>query len=285
MGDVAPASVTVRDRRARIAASGAFAVQGSVLRRRVVPGADAARQVRPRRDPADHRAGRGPDRRRRGQCARRLAHPAYRQRARAADRRRSASRIAMAAIGLAPTLGVLYAAVAVFGLAVGAVDATMNMQGVAVQRRYGRSILAVLPRLVERGRHRQRPGGDRGRATWTVRWRSSSVALAAVGAVIALSIGPGLLKRARGDRRPAGRAGRGRPPDPVGPGRARRAGRHGHVHRRLGDDELERHLHDRRARCHGRCRAGGAVRLPDLPAARPYGRRPVHRPLRRRWPR
>src|SRR6476659_9474292 len=47
-----------------------------------------------------------------------------------------------AAIGFANTLTQLYITVGCFGLFVGAVDATMNMQGVAVQRRYGRSILA-----------------------------------------------------------------------------------------------------------------------------------------------
>ena len=49
---------------------------------------------------------------------------------------------ATAADGLVDRLPVLYASVACFGLFLGAVDATMNMQGVAVQRRYGRSILA-----------------------------------------------------------------------------------------------------------------------------------------------
>jgi len=49
---------------------------------------------------------------------------------------------ATAADGLVDRLPLLYASVACFGLFLGAVDATMNMQGVAVQRRYGRSILA-----------------------------------------------------------------------------------------------------------------------------------------------
>jgi len=48
---------------------------------------------------------------------------------------------AMLAIGAAGSRPLLFLAVAAFGLAVGAVDATMNMQGVAVQRRYGRSLL------------------------------------------------------------------------------------------------------------------------------------------------
>jgi MFS family permease len=50
--------------------------------------------------------------------------------------------LAMVGIGLAGARVLLYLAVAFFGLVLGAVDATMNMQGVAVQRRYGRSILA-----------------------------------------------------------------------------------------------------------------------------------------------
>lgn len=49
---------------------------------------------------------------------------------------------AMVGIGLAGTRLALFVAVALFGLVLGAVDATMNMQGVAVQRWYGRSILA-----------------------------------------------------------------------------------------------------------------------------------------------
>ena len=49
---------------------------------------------------------------------------------------------ATAADGVVDRLPFLYASVACFGLFLGAVDATMNMQGVAVQRRYGRSILA-----------------------------------------------------------------------------------------------------------------------------------------------
>ncbi|GAA1777863.1 MFS transporter [Luedemannella helvata] len=50
--------------------------------------------------------------------------------------------LGVALVGAATSLALFFPAVALFGLAVGAVDATMNMQGVAVQRRYGRSILA-----------------------------------------------------------------------------------------------------------------------------------------------
>jgi fucose permease len=44
-------------------------------------------------------------------------------------------------IGLAPGLPLFIAGFAVYGIGVGAVDATANMQAVAVQHRYGRSIL------------------------------------------------------------------------------------------------------------------------------------------------
>lgn len=47
----------------------------------------------------------------------------------------------VAAIGYAATQAELYAAVGAFGLFLGAVDATMNMQGAATERRYGYSVL------------------------------------------------------------------------------------------------------------------------------------------------
>jgi MFS family permease len=50
--------------------------------------------------------------------------------------------LTMIAIGWVGTRVGLYVAVAAFGLFLGAVDASMNMQGVGVQRRYGRSLLA-----------------------------------------------------------------------------------------------------------------------------------------------
>ncbi|MEU4699607.1 MFS transporter [Nonomuraea dietziae] len=49
--------------------------------------------------------------------------------------------VAVVAAGLAADVPQLVAALVVFGLAVGAVDAGMNMQGVAVERRYGRAVL------------------------------------------------------------------------------------------------------------------------------------------------
>ncbi|MGY0230517.1 MFS transporter [Longispora urticae] len=100
----------------------------------------------------------------------------------------------IAATGAAPNRPALFAVLVVFGLGVGAVDATMNMQGVAVQARYGRSILASM------------------HAVWSVAGilgALASVAVAgriplaahlgvvgAVGVALALLVGPGLLKRA-----------------------------------------------------------------------------------------
>ncbi|WP_418275433.1 MFS transporter [Isoptericola jiangsuensis] len=49
--------------------------------------------------------------------------------------------VAILGTGLAPSTLVLYPVVAGVGLLLGLVDATMNMQGVAVERRYGRSLL------------------------------------------------------------------------------------------------------------------------------------------------
>jgi MFS family permease len=101
---------------------------------------------------------------------------------------------ATAADGLVPSLPLLYLAVAGLGLFIGGVDATMNMQGTAVQRRYGRSILASC------------------HAWWSIAAIAGSLAaviagdavpvatflpgVAVVGAVIALIAGPSLLKRA-----------------------------------------------------------------------------------------
>jgi MFS family permease len=99
----------------------------------------------------------------------------------------------MTAVGFAPTRPVLYAAVAAFGLFLGAVDATMNMQGVAVQHRYGRSILVsfhgawsiggILGSLANAGA---------GRLHLSLGPNLGIIAL--VGLVIALSVGPSLYR-------------------------------------------------------------------------------------------
>ncbi|NRQ34886.1 MFS transporter [Nonomuraea sp. NN258] len=49
--------------------------------------------------------------------------------------------LAVVLAGLAPSVPLLVPALLLFGLAVGAVDAGMNMQGVAVERRYDRAVL------------------------------------------------------------------------------------------------------------------------------------------------
>ncbi|MCA5894147.1 MFS transporter [Isoptericola sp. NEAU-Y5] len=49
--------------------------------------------------------------------------------------------VAIVGTGLAPSVGVLFGVVTVVGLLLGIVDAAMNLQGVAVERRYGRSLL------------------------------------------------------------------------------------------------------------------------------------------------
>jgi MFS family permease len=104
---------------------------------------------------------------------------------------------ATAADGLVDRLTLLYVAVASLGLFLGAVDATMNMQGVVVQRRYGRSILASC------------------HAWWSIAAIAGSAAaiatanldrryslggfltgIAVAGALISLLAGPRLLKKA-----------------------------------------------------------------------------------------
>jgi MFS family permease len=193
MADTVPAGVTARDRRARVAASGAFAVQGLCF-------AAMFSQVATLRDKfgLDETqltiilaavpivAGVGS-----------VVAGSLTGRVGSGAVLRTAAlgvSLAMAGVGLAPTLGILYVVVALFGLAVGGVDATMNMQGVAVQRRYGRSIMQSC------------------HAWWSVAGISSALvaigaghlglslevflgSMAAVGAAIALAIGPGLLKR------------------------------------------------------------------------------------------
>jgi MFS family permease len=111
---------------------------------------------------------------------------------------------AAAADGLVSTRVQLYVAVAALGLFLGAVDATMNMQGVAVQRRYGRSILASC------------------HAFWSIAAIAGSAAailtanlvlrlslsgflagVGVVGVLIALTAGPHLLKRTEEAENPA----------------------------------------------------------------------------------
>jgi MFS family permease len=112
-----------------------------------------------------------------------------------------------AATGFADQIVLFYAAVALFGLFLGAVDASMNMQGTAVQRRYGRSILASC------------------HAWWSIAGIAAAAAAlvaadripqreflgaaAAVGVVISLVAGPGLLKKVQEAEEPAAEAAAG----------------------------------------------------------------------------
>jgi MFS family permease len=123
---------------------------------------------------------------------------------------------AMVCVALAASRTLLYLSVSLFGLVLGAVDATMNMQGVAVQRWYGRSILASF------------------HGVWSLAGFAAALAMAAadrldvpllgalgaaavVGALIALTVGPFLLSRQQeraadaatgtGDRSEHGRGG------------------------------------------------------------------------------
>jgi MFS family permease len=104
---------------------------------------------------------------------------------------------ATAADGVVDRLPALYAAVASLGLFLGAVDATMNMQGVAVQRRYGRSILASCHAWWSIAAI---AGSAAAIATAHLERRYSLggflVGIAVAGALISLLAGPHLLKKA-----------------------------------------------------------------------------------------
>ncbi len=113
--------------------------------------------------------------------------------------------LAAAALGVVDHVVAFYLAVGLFGLMVGAVDASMNMQGTAVQRRYGRSILASchawwsVAAIVAAASAIW--AGDHG-VTLT---RYLGVAGAA-GAVVALAAGRGLLSKVEEAEEPAAEA-------------------------------------------------------------------------------
>jgi MFS family permease len=103
--------------------------------------------------------------------------------------------VMMTVVGLVPNRLGLYLSVSLFGLFLGSVDASMNMQGVAVQRRYGRSLLAsfhgwwslagITAAL-----------GTAGFTKIGVRLPVQLGVIAAVGIAVALSVGPLLLRQA-----------------------------------------------------------------------------------------
>ncbi|WP_426511135.1 MFS transporter [Dactylosporangium sp. McL0621] len=103
--------------------------------------------------------------------------------------------LAITVTGFAAQRWQLYCALAFVGLMLGLVDATMNMQGVGVERRYGRPVLnsfhavwsagAILGALVTSGT---------ARLDWSI--GASLASVAAVGAILALVAGPGQLRKA-----------------------------------------------------------------------------------------
>jgi MFS family permease len=102
---------------------------------------------------------------------------------------------AITVTGFAAERWQLYLALALVGLMLGLVDATMNMQGVGVERRYGRPVLnsfhavwsagAILGALATSGT---------ARLDWSI--GASLAAVAVVGTILALVAGPGQLRRA-----------------------------------------------------------------------------------------
>jgi MFS family permease len=101
---------------------------------------------------------------------------------------------AITAVGLVGVRPALYVAVAALGLCLGLVDASVNMQGVAVQARYGRSIISSFHGWLSMGGI----AGSLAAAGFNKLDVPLAVALGSVGAfgaVIALSVGPVLLRR------------------------------------------------------------------------------------------
>ena len=287
MGDAAPTSVTVRDRRARIAASGAFAVQGvcfaavfsqvPTLRDKfgldetqltlvlaAVPivagvGSVLAGALTPR-------IGSGPVLR---------------------DRRAGRVPSPWRPSGSLPRWRILYAAVAVFGLVVGGGRRDHEHAGrrgpAPVRPQHPPSCHAWWS-VAGIG---SRPGRDRGRATSGCPlaglprrpWPSSGRDHRSVDR-------PRAAQAERGDRRPAGRAA----PRPA-------TGSRGGPVVLVGLAVMVMFIGDsattswsgifltRRARVPPAGRAAGSLRLPDLPVARPYGGGPGHRAGSARWPR
>ncbi len=97
-----------------------------------------------------------------------------------------------ALIGLAPGLPVFLAAFGLYGIALGTVDAAGNMQGVAVQHVYGRSVIASF--------HASWSAGAIGGALWVAGGEQfglplvpSILAAAAVALAVAAVAGPSLL--------------------------------------------------------------------------------------------
>jgi MFS family permease len=96
---------------------------------------------------------------------------------------------AMALIALAPSRAALFTGIGIYGLAVGTVDATMNIRGVAVQGRYGRVIMTSFHGSFSLG---AALGGLYSAASAGLGWPlgPSLLAVAAVAAVLVALIAP-----------------------------------------------------------------------------------------------
>ena len=192
--------------------SAGFAVQGLSFAAVDLAGRGLPEEVRPGRHATDGDVGGGADHRRRGgsvlagvfapRVGSRCRGAAYGGAGSCRDGRGDRVR--------ADQLPLFYAAVACLGLFLGAVDASMNMQGTAVQRRYGRSILASC------------------HAWWSIAGIAAAAAAlicgrpgisqrmfsgrrTAAGVVISLIAGPGLLTKAQEAEEPSGGSGGWRP--------------------------------------------------------------------------
>jgi MFS family permease len=103
--------------------------------------------------------------------------------------------LAVAATGAASSRPQLYVALTAVGVGLGVVDAAMNMQGVGVERRYGRPVLSSLHGVWSVGAM----AGALGTAATAAAGLTTAQALgvsAAVGGLIALAAGPRLLRKA-----------------------------------------------------------------------------------------
>ncbi|GAA0902593.1 MFS transporter [Virgisporangium ochraceum] len=110
--------------------------------------------------------------------------------------------IAVAGTGASTEVPQLFAALTALGVGLGAVDATMNMQGYAVERRYARPVLSSLHGVWSVG---AMAGALTTAGTSELDFTTfqSLGTAAAIGAAIALCAGPLLLRRAEFDTAPA----------------------------------------------------------------------------------
>ena len=162
--------------RTRLAIAAGFATQGFVFISLTTRLPDFSRQLAPLRARAVGAAADDGAARRRRLGARRAAGQAQRQ-------RRPAPRIGLGLIAVAvpvlapaPAFGAFVAGMAVYGVGLGVVDASTNMQAVALEHRYDRPILPVVPRRLDPRRHPR--CGRHARDAATSRWRPPrSVAL------------------------------------------------------------------------------------------------------------